>query len=52
MYKRQISIPCGFNNNLPVGLQIIGDHFNEELILKIANIYEKSTEFKDKKPTF
>ena len=47
-----ISIPCGFNNNLPVGLQIIGDHFNEELILKIANIYEKSTEFKDKKPTF
>ena len=47
-----ISIPCGFNNNLPVGLQIIGNHFNEELILKIANIYEKSTEFKDKKPTF
>ncbi|MEC7107589.1 MAG: amidase family protein, partial [Verrucomicrobiota bacterium] len=47
-----ISIPCGFNNNLPVGLQIIGDHFNEELILKTANIYEKSTEFKDKKPTF
>jgi len=47
-----ISIPCGFHNNLPVGLQIIGNHFNEDLILQVANIFEQSTKFKDMNPIF
>ena len=47
-----ISIPCGFHNNLPIGLQIIGNHFNEDLILHVANIFEQSTKFKDMNPIF
>jgi len=46
-----ISIPCGFTSaNLPVGLQIIGKHFDEETILKAAHAYEQSTEWHKRKP--
>lgn len=46
-----ISIPCGFtSNNLPVGLQIIGKQFDEEMILKISYAYEQSTNWHKKKP--
>lgn len=34
-----ISIPCGTVNGLSVGLQIIGNHFDEKTILQAANIY-------------
>ncbi|MBM3250816.1 MAG: Asp-tRNA(Asn)/Glu-tRNA(Gln) amidotransferase subunit GatA, partial [Candidatus Nealsonbacteria bacterium] len=37
-----VSVPCGFVGNLPVGLQIIGRHFEENSILEIAKIYESS----------
>ncbi len=48
-----ISIPCGFNsNNLPVGLQIIGKHFDEESVLKVAYAYEQATEWHKRKPEF
>ncbi len=40
-----ISIPCGFSNGLPVGLQIIGKAFDEETILKVAYTYEQNTEW-------
>lgn len=47
-----ISIPCGFtSNNLPIGLQIIGKHFDEESILKVAYAYEQSTEWHKRKPS-
>ncbi len=46
-----ISIPCGFtSNNLPIGLQIIGKHFDEEAILKVAYAYEQTTEWHKRKP--
>ncbi|HDH04912.1 MAG TPA: Asp-tRNA(Asn)/Glu-tRNA(Gln) amidotransferase subunit GatA [Nitrospirae bacterium] len=46
-----ISIPCGFTaRNLPVGLQIIGKHFDEESILKIAYAYEQATDWHKRKP--
>jgi aspartyl-tRNA(Asn)/glutamyl-tRNA(Gln) amidotransferase subunit A len=46
-----ISIPCGFTSqNLPVGMQIIGKHFDEESILKVAYAYEQATDWHKKKP--
>jgi aspartyl-tRNA(Asn)/glutamyl-tRNA(Gln) amidotransferase subunit A len=46
-----ISIPCGFNNkNLPIGLQIMGRHFDEEKLLRVAYTFEQNTEFHLKKP--
>ena len=49
-----ISIPCGVNSEgMPIGMQLIGDRFNEETILNAAYTYEKATEFnKNFKPTF
>lgn len=37
-----ISIPCGFSNDLPVGLQLISNQFCEHTILRVANNYEKN----------
>ncbi|NLI32663.1 MAG: Asp-tRNA(Asn)/Glu-tRNA(Gln) amidotransferase subunit GatA, partial [Deltaproteobacteria bacterium] len=39
-----ISLPCGFTSEgLPVGLQILGPHFREDLILRVAYQYEHAT---------
>lgn len=35
-----ISVPCGFSNGLPVGMQIITKPFGEDLLLRIAHAYE------------
>ena len=35
-----ISIPCGFVQGLPVGLQLVGPHFAEERILNAAHAYQ------------
>jgi len=40
-----ISIPAGFVDGLPVGMQIIGKHFREETILRVAYAYEQATEW-------
>jgi len=41
-----ISIPAGLDkNNLPVGLQIMGKHFDEKTILNLAYQFEKETDF-------
>ncbi|SDQ15663.1 Asp-tRNA(Asn)/Glu-tRNA(Gln) amidotransferase subunit GatA [Carnobacterium viridans] len=45
-----ISIPCGFSNDLPVGLQLIGKHFDEETIYKAAYAFEQATDFHKEKP--
>jgi aspartyl-tRNA(Asn)/glutamyl-tRNA(Gln) amidotransferase subunit A len=45
-----ISIPAGFANGLPIGLQIIGKPFAEETILKIAHAYEQATEWHKRMP--
>jgi aspartyl-tRNA(Asn)/glutamyl-tRNA(Gln) amidotransferase subunit A len=46
-----ISVPCGFTSSgLPVGLQIIGKHFDEESVLKVAHAYEQDTEWHKRRP--
>ena len=45
-----ISIPAGFADGLPIGLQIIGKPFSEETILKIAHAYQQATEWHKRKP--
>ncbi len=46
-----ISIPCGLSqDNLPVGLQIIGNFFAEEIMLNCAYAFEQSTDFCNKRP--
>lgn len=50
-----ISIPCGFvkpengDNEMPVGMQIIGKPFDEKSVLGVANIYEKNTQWHNRK---
>ena len=46
-----ISIPCGFDeNNLPIGLQILAPTFGEEKLLRIAQMFEKETDWHKKTP--
>ena len=41
-----LSIPCGFTaNNLPIGLQLMGKHFDEETLLKVGHHFQQSTDF-------
>jgi len=45
-----ISVPCGFVDGLPIGLDIIGPQFSEGLILQAANVYESDTKWHLAKP--
>lgn len=45
-----ISVPCGFVDGLPIGLDIIGPQFSEGKILKVAYAYEKETNWNKYKP--
>ncbi len=46
-----ISIPCGFTAvGLPIGLQIIGKHFDEETVLRTAYHYEQATDWHKRRP--
>ena len=46
-----ISIPCGFSHeNLPIGLQIMGKHFDEGMLLRVAYTFERNTDFHLKNP--
>lgn len=46
-----ISIPAGFHDNLPVGMQFMGSHFNEAALLQIAHQYQQLTDWHLARPT-
>ncbi|MTD32051.1 Asp-tRNA(Asn)/Glu-tRNA(Gln) amidotransferase subunit GatA [Planomicrobium sp. YIM 101495] len=45
-----ISVPCGFEGGLPLGLQIIGKHFDEATVYNVAYAFEQETDFNSQKP--
>jgi aspartyl-tRNA(Asn)/glutamyl-tRNA(Gln) amidotransferase subunit A len=45
-----ISIPCGMTDGLPIGLQIIGNHFDENTIIRAAYSFEQNTDHHNNKP--
>lgn len=45
-----MSIPAGFSEGLPIGLQIIGKHFDEKTMYKAAYAFEQATNFYKEKP--
>jgi aspartyl-tRNA(Asn)/glutamyl-tRNA(Gln) amidotransferase subunit A len=47
-----LSVPCGFSKDkLPVGLQILGKHFDEEALFRMAYNFEQATDFHTKRPS-
>lgn len=40
-----LTVPCGFSNGMPVGMQLIGKHLDEETILQIGHAYQMSTDW-------
>ncbi len=45
-----VSIPCGFSNNLPVGLQLLGNFFGEGQILRVADAFQHVTDYHTRWP--
>lgn len=45
-----ISIPCGYDNGLPIGVQVLGDAYDESTILRVAYAYEQATDWHLRKP--
>lgn len=45
-----LSLPCGFQNGLPIGLQLIGKLLDESTLLRVAGAYEGATEWHKQRP--
>jgi len=45
-----ISVPCGFSQGLPVGMQLIGPYLSESILLRVAHAYEQTTEWHKARP--
>jgi len=47
-----VSVPCGFSNEgLPIGFQLMGRMFDEATLLRVADAYERVTEWHRKAPS-
>ena len=45
-----ISIPCGFAGDLPLGFQLLGRMFDEEMLLRVGDAFERASEWHTKSP--
>ena len=46
-----MSVPCGFVDDKPVGMQLIGNYFNEAKLLNVAHQYQQQTDWHTRVPT-
>jgi len=46
-----IAIPCGFSEDLPVSLQVLGKPFDEQTVLAVAHAYEQATDWHKRRAT-
>jgi aspartyl-tRNA(Asn)/glutamyl-tRNA(Gln) amidotransferase subunit A len=46
-----LSLPCGFDGqDLPIGLQLMGPAFGEQIVFKVAHAYETATDWHHRRP--
>ena len=45
-----LSVPCGFSQGMPVGLQILGKYMDEETVLNVGEVYENATDWHERRP--
>ena len=45
-----LSVPCGYSDGLPIGMQIIGKAFDEATVLRVGQAYEQATDWHLKTP--
>jgi aspartyl-tRNA(Asn)/glutamyl-tRNA(Gln) amidotransferase subunit A len=45
-----VSIPSGFSQGLPVGLQLLGNFFREDVVLRVADAFERGTNYHQQGP--
>ncbi|WP_028994040.1 Asp-tRNA(Asn)/Glu-tRNA(Gln) amidotransferase subunit GatA [Azonexus hydrophilus] len=45
-----MALPCGFAGGLPVGLQLIGNYFDEARLLNVAHRYQQATDWHQRRP--
>jgi aspartyl-tRNA(Asn)/glutamyl-tRNA(Gln) amidotransferase subunit A len=45
-----MSVPCGFVDGMPVGLQVIGNYFDEAKLLNIGHQFQQATDWHTRKP--
>ncbi|MCL4380316.1 Asp-tRNA(Asn)/Glu-tRNA(Gln) amidotransferase subunit GatA [Candidatus Dependentiae bacterium] len=46
-----ISLPCGFMNKMPIGVQLIGPRLSEQLLFRVADAYERVTQWHTEHPS-
>jgi aspartyl-tRNA(Asn)/glutamyl-tRNA(Gln) amidotransferase subunit A len=46
------TIPCGWSGGLPIGMQIVGKHYDEKTVLQVSKAFEEITPWQDKRPNF
>ena len=46
-----ISVPAGFSDGLPVGVQLLGPHFGEARLLNAAHVFQQHTDWHTRRPT-
>jgi len=46
-----LALPCGFEDGLPVGLQLLGPHFAEDTLFTLGHAYQETTDWHRRHPT-